>query len=166
MMLRKLLQKSDKGQIIYWSSQTCSRIRRLFVRCLSPCSKTWKLPYFRPFQPDTQILSALTALYWPSTAFYWPSTTKHQPVLTHTDPVPSCKKYTFFLQIFALLPSPPPKNIFSFSKYSNVRLSLEEEIFEFPFPDNLLLVAMHHLLNCIAFDHLVDDAHDKIQTSQ
>ena len=41
------------------------------------------------FQPDTQILSALTALYWPSTAFYWPSTTKYQPVPPYTDPVPS-----------------------------------------------------------------------------
>ena len=85
------LQKSDKGQIFYWSSQTCSRIRLLFVDCrLSPCSKTWKLAYFRPFQPDTQILSALTALYWPSSAFYWPSTTKHQPVPPYTNPVPSC----------------------------------------------------------------------------
>ena len=76
-----------RGQFFYWSSQTCTRVRGLFVR-LSPCSKTWKLPYFRPFQPDTQILSALTALYWPSTAFYWPSTTKYQPVPPYTDPVP------------------------------------------------------------------------------
>ena len=43
---------------------------------LSPWSKTWKLPYFRPFQPDNQILSALPALCWPSNAFYWPNTTK------------------------------------------------------------------------------------------
>ena len=63
---------------------------RLFVCCLSPCSKTWKLPYFRPFQPDIQILSALAALYWPSTAFYWLSTTKYQPVPPYTDPVPPC----------------------------------------------------------------------------
>ena len=48
-----------------------------------------KLPYFRPFQPDIQILSALAALYWPSTSFYWPSTTKYQPVPPSTDPVPS-----------------------------------------------------------------------------
>ena len=68
----------------------CTQIRRLFGR-LSPCSKTWKLPFFRPFQPDTQILSALAALYWPSTAFYWPSTTKYQPVPLLTDP--SCINY-------------------------------------------------------------------------
>ena len=55
--------------------------------------KTSKLPYFRLFRPDTQILSALTALYWPSTAFYWPSTTKYQPVTSHTDPVPSWIKH-------------------------------------------------------------------------
>ena len=51
--------------------------------------KTSKLPYFRLLRPDTQLLSALTALYWPSTAFYWPSTTKYQPVPPYTDPVPS-----------------------------------------------------------------------------
>ena len=55
--------------------------------------KTSKLPYFRLFRPDTQILSALTALYWPSTAFYWPSTTKYQPVPSYTDPVPSGIKH-------------------------------------------------------------------------
>ena len=55
---------------------------------LSPCSKTSKLLYFRPFRPDIQILSALTALYWPSTDFYWPSTTKYRPVTASTDPVP------------------------------------------------------------------------------
>ena len=51
--------------------------------------KPSKLPYFRLFRPDTQILSGFSALYWPSTAFYWPSTTKYQPVPPHTDPVPS-----------------------------------------------------------------------------
>ena len=72
-----LLQKSDKGQIFYWKSQTCTRIMRLFDSRLSPCSKTWKLPYFRPFQPDTQILSTLTAftdLVQPSTDPVPPST--------------------------------------------------------------------------------------------
>ena len=54
--------------------------------------KTSKLPCFRLF-PDTQILSALTALYWPSTAFYWPSTTKYQPVPSYTDPAPSWIKH-------------------------------------------------------------------------
>ena len=56
------LQESDKGQIFYWSIQTCTKIRLLIDR-LWPCSKTSKLPYFRLFRPDTQILSALTALY-------------------------------------------------------------------------------------------------------
>ena len=44
--------------------------------------KNSKLPFFRLVQPDTEILSALTALYWPST-------TKYQPVPPYTDPVPS-----------------------------------------------------------------------------
>ena len=88
-----LLQESGKGQVFYWSIQTCSRIMRLIdwlINWLWPCSKTSKLPYFRLFRPDTQILSALTALYWPSTAFYWPNTTKCQPVPPFTDPIPSC----------------------------------------------------------------------------
>ena len=87
----ELLQESEKGQIFYWSIQTCSRIRLLFD--CDHAQKTSKLPYFRLFWPDTQILSALTALYWPSTAFYWPSTTKYQPVPPSTDPVPSCITY-------------------------------------------------------------------------
>ena len=73
---RSLIQSKSNFLLI---KSDCTKIRRLFGR-LSPCSKTWKLPYFRPFQPDIQILSALNALYWPSTAFYWPSTTKYQPV--------------------------------------------------------------------------------------
>ena len=61
---------------------------------LSPCSKTSKLLYFRPFRPDIQILSALTTLHRPSTAFYRPSTTKYQPVPPYTDPAPpSTNKY-------------------------------------------------------------------------
>ena len=83
----RILQESDKGQIFYWSIQTCSRIRLLFD--CDHAQKTSKLPYFRLFRPDTQILSALTALYWPSNAFYWPSTTKYQPVPPFTDSVPS-----------------------------------------------------------------------------
>ena len=59
------LQESDKGQIFYWSIQTCSRIMQLsdwLIDC-HHAQKTSKLPYFRLFRPDTQILSALTALY-------------------------------------------------------------------------------------------------------
>ena len=58
--------------------------------------KTSKLPYFRLFRPDNQILSALTVLHWPCMAFYWPSITKYRqvpastdPVLSYTDPLPS-----------------------------------------------------------------------------
>ena len=89
------LQESDKGQIFYWSIQTCSRIRLLFD--CDYAQKTSKLPYFRLFQPVTQILSALTALTWPSyrllltqyhqiptsTALYWPSTIMYHPLLLH-----------------------------------------------------------------------------------
>ena len=89
-------QRGFIAEIFYWSSQTCTRVRLLFgwlFGWMSACSKTSKLSYFRLFQPDTQILSALTALYWPSAAFYWPSTTKYQPVPPSTDPVPSCINY-------------------------------------------------------------------------
>ena len=66
------LQKSEKCQFFYWSSQTalgsggCS----LFDCRLSPCSKTWKRPYFRLFQPDTEYFLPLlpyTDLVPPST---------------------------------------------------------------------------------------------------
>ena len=56
----KILQESDKGQIFSWSIQTCSRIRRL-IDC-HHAQKTSKLPYFRLFRPDNQILSALYCL--------------------------------------------------------------------------------------------------------
>ena len=89
------LQKSDKGQIFYWSTQTAlgsGGCRLSSIGC-NHAQKTSKLPYFRLFRPDTQILSALTALYWPSNAFYWPSTTGYQPVPTDTDLVPSWIKH-------------------------------------------------------------------------
>ena len=105
-----------RGQFFYWSSQTCSRIRRLFVcRCLlSPCSKTSKLPYFRLFRPipkyflpllpyadlvppSTDPVPPSTNQYRPILTLYhqvptsyapnWPNTTKYQPVPLHTDPV-------------------------------------------------------------------------------
>ena len=89
-----LLQESDKGQISYWSNQTCTRIMlSIDWLIVNHSQKTSKLPYFRLFRPDTQILSALTALYWPSTAIYWPSTTKYQPVPPDTDLVPSWIKH-------------------------------------------------------------------------
>ena len=55
--------------------------------------KNLKTALFQTFSIWHRILSAFTALYWPSTAFYWPSTTKYQPVPPSTDPVPSCINY-------------------------------------------------------------------------
>ena len=55
--------------------------------------KNLKTALFQTFSTWHRILSAFTALYWPSTAFYWPSTTKYQPVPPSTDPVPSCINY-------------------------------------------------------------------------
>ena len=82
------LQKSDKGQIFYWQSQTCTRIRQFFVDWLSIFTmlKNLKTALFQTFSTWHRILSAFTALYWPCTAFYWPSTTKYQPVPPYTDP--------------------------------------------------------------------------------
>ena len=87
---------SDKGRIC------TDQVRPALgsVGCLVGChhaQKTSKLPYFRLFQPVTQILSALTALTWPSyrllltqyhqiptsTALYWPSTIMYHPLLIH-----------------------------------------------------------------------------------
>ena len=87
-----MLQESDKSQIFYWSSQTCTRIRQLMGGLLTML-KNLKTALFQTFSTWHRILSALTALYWPSTAFYWPSTTKYQPVPPSTDPVPSCISY-------------------------------------------------------------------------
>ena len=87
-----VLQESDKSQIFYWSSQTCNRIRQLIDWCMGgllTMLKNLKTALFQTFSTWHRILSAFTALYWPSTAFYWPSTTKYQPVPPHTDPVPS-----------------------------------------------------------------------------
>ena len=81
------LQESDKSQIFYWSSQTAlgSGGCRRWLTML----KNLKTALFQTFSTWHRILSAFTALYWPSTAFYWPSTTKYQPVPPYTDPVPS-----------------------------------------------------------------------------
>ena len=69
----------------------CTRIRQLSIvdcRWLTML-KNLKTALFQTFSTWHRILSAFTALYWPSTAFYWPSTTKYQPVPPYTDPVPS-----------------------------------------------------------------------------
>ena len=92
---RIILQESDKSQIFYWSSQTAlgSGSWLSIVDGLLTMLKNLKTALFQTFSTWHRILSALTALYWPSTAFYWPSTTKYQPVPPSTDPVPSCINY-------------------------------------------------------------------------
>ena len=98
---KELLQKSE--EVKFFTNQVRGALDQavacLFVRSIDcrHAQESWKLPYFRPFQPDIQILSALAALHWPSTAFcwpsniiststefYWPSTTKCQPVPAYT----------------------------------------------------------------------------------
>ena len=112
-----LLQESEKGQIFYWSIQTCSRIMLLFGGLLTMLKKTQNCPisdffdltpkYFLPLLPYTDLVPPSTDPVPPSTnqyrlqltqyhhvstiiALYWSSTTKYQRVLPHTDPVPSC----------------------------------------------------------------------------
>ena len=91
----ELLQKSGKGQIIIDQVRPPLGSVSWLVDWLWLCSK---LPYFRLFQHDTQILSALAALYWPSTTKYWtipphsdpvpPSTNYYSPILTHYHQAP------------------------------------------------------------------------------
>ena len=66
---QQILQNSDNSftdQVrpalgsVGWS---VGRVSQLVVTILKKPQKTSKLPYYRPFRPDTQILSALTALY-------------------------------------------------------------------------------------------------------
>ena len=107
------LQNSDKGQIFYWSSQTCSKIRQLFGRLVvTMLKKTALFQAFWTWQPNTFCPYCLTALVPPSTdpvppstnqygpiltqyhhvltitALCWYSSTKYQQVSPHTDPVP------------------------------------------------------------------------------
>ena len=56
------LQESDKSQIFYWSSQTCTRIRQLMGGLLTML-KCLKTALFQTFSTWHRILSALTALY-------------------------------------------------------------------------------------------------------
>ena len=108
-----LLQKSDKGKIFYWSSQTCTRVSRLFGWLVVTIrKKTQNCPitpkYFLPFTdlvpastdpvpPSTnQYRPILTQYHHVSTitAFYWPISTKYQPVPPYTNPVsPSINHY-------------------------------------------------------------------------
>ena len=78
------MQEYDKGQIFYWSIQTCSRIMLLFDRSVSPSSDS--------VPPSTDRYCLLLNQYHhipTSTAPYWPSTTKYQSIPTYTDPVSS-----------------------------------------------------------------------------
>ena len=43
------LQKSDKGQILYWSSQTCTRVRRLFGCLVVTMLKNLKTALFQTY---------------------------------------------------------------------------------------------------------------------
>ena len=67
--MMKQLQKSDRGQIVFWASQTCTRIRRLFV-CLWPCSGSLiyrhiclminqKTHQINPMAPEDSLLHSL-----------------------------------------------------------------------------------------------------------
>ena len=79
------LQKSDKSQIFYWSSQTALGSGSCSIDGLSPCSKTWKRPYFRHFQPDTEYFLPLlpyTDLVPPSIDPVPPSTNLYRRILT------------------------------------------------------------------------------------
>ena len=100
----ELLQKSDKGQIFYWSSQTAlGPGGRLFVRCTTVPTSTapyWPStimsqpvsPSSDPVPPSTDRYRLLLSQYHhisTSTAPYWPSTTKYQSIPIYTDPVSS-----------------------------------------------------------------------------
>ena len=116
--INHILQESDKGQIFYWSIQTCSRIRRLIgwwivtmLKKPQNCSISdffdLTPKYFLPLLPYTDLVPPSTDPVPPSTNQYRPiltqyhhvstitalccsSTTKYQQVSPHTDPVTSC----------------------------------------------------------------------------
>ena len=89
-----LLQKSDKDQTFYWSSQTCSRIRRLFGRCHHP-QKPENCPisdffnltskYFLLLLPYTDLVPLSTDPVPPSTNQYRPIMTQYHHVSTIAD---------------------------------------------------------------------------------
>ena len=90
---KPFLQKSDKGQVFYWSSQTSTRFSRLVVTMLKkpqncPISDFFILTpkYFLPY---------CLILTWNRLLLYhqvpnstWPSTITYQPVPPYTDPLP------------------------------------------------------------------------------
>ena len=95
---KPFLQKSDKGQVFYWSSQTSTRFSRLVVTMLKkpqncPISDFFILTpkYFLPFCLILTWNRLLLTQYHQvptSTGLYWPITITYQPVPPYTDPLP------------------------------------------------------------------------------
>ena len=129
-----ILQESEKGQIFYWSIQTCTRIRLLFdwlivtmlkkpQNCpisdffdLTPIYFLSLLHYTDPVPPSSDPVPPSTKQYRPIltqyhhgstiTALYWSSATKYQQVEPHTDPVPSCiNQYRLLLTQYHQVPT-------------------------------------------------------------
>ena len=93
--LWQILQESDKGQIFYWSIQTCTRIRLLFDRSIAimlkkpqncPISDFFDLTpkYFLPLLPYTDLVPPSTDPVPPSTNQYRPKLTQCHHVSTIT----------------------------------------------------------------------------------
>ena len=112
------LQESDKGQISYWSIQTCSRIMLLFDGLLTMLKKPQNCPIsdFFDLYPNTFCPYCLIQTWYrllltqyhqvpTSTAIYWPCTTKCQAVPAHTDLVlPSTSQYRCILTKYHQVP--------------------------------------------------------------
>ena len=95
----ELLQESEKGQIFYWSIQTCTRIRLLFD--WPSTTKYQSIFNTVPYWPSTIICKPVPPSTYPvppitnccrllltkchhistSTAPYWPSINQNQPIL-------------------------------------------------------------------------------------
>ena len=99
------LQESEKGQISYWSIQTCTRIMLsidwLIDWLLTMLKKPQNCPIsdFFDLYPNTFCPYCLIQTWYrllltqyhqvpTSTAVYWPSTIMDQPLPPYTDPVP------------------------------------------------------------------------------
>ena len=89
------LQKSDKGQVFYWSSQTSTRFSRLVVTMLKkpqncPISDFFILTpkYFLPYCLILTWNRLLLTQYHQVPNSTWPSTITYQPVPPYTDPLP------------------------------------------------------------------------------
>ena len=92
---KPFLQKSDKGQVFYWSSQTSTRFSRLVVTMLKkpqncPISDFFILTpkYFLPYCLILTWNRLLLTQYHQVPNSTWPSTITYQPVPPYTDPLP------------------------------------------------------------------------------